>query len=106
MNIDPGWIAVVVTIIGFLGVLALSVGTRSPKETMVDHESRLREIESDLRGSGPLWEERHGRHEKALETLTVALNTLGEKIDTLSKSIDVKIEQVARRVDAIGTRGG
>lgn len=102
MTIDASWIAIGVSILGFLGMMAATLGTRTPKDIILDHEGRLREIEEELHGSGPLWQERHNRHEKSLETLTVALNALGEKIDMFSN----KIELVERRIDAVVARSG
>lgn len=106
------WIALGVSVCVFIGSIMVVLGVKSPKDEFAQMGrmleklgERVHDIELDLRGSGPLYQDRYERHENTLETLTVALNTLSEKLGTFSKGFDDKLEQLARRVDAIGTRG-
>jgi len=75
------------TAILLLGFIAMVISNlvRSPKEMMLDHESRLRNLE---RGDVPLLSERHERHEESIENLTHALTELSGKIEKLSIRVD------------------
>jgi hypothetical protein len=73
-----------IIVLGFVATIISNL-VRSPKETMLDHESRIRELERESIGDGPLREERHRRHEAAIEDLTLAMRELSTKFERWSQ---------------------
>lgn len=111
MTLDVGTAAGIIGILSFFGAVLVVLGVRSPRDVFQDikaiveaQDTRLRTVEYSMHGTIPLWDDRHKRHDEALEDLTVALNALGEKIDQLGKAVEARVEQVERRIDGIASR--
>jgi hypothetical protein len=105
MNFDIPIITLFTTIFGFVGVI-FSQFVRSPKETHLDHETRIRklelsdtggfdhearirDLEKHVSGSFPLWNDKHERYETAIEDLTIAVNSLKSQME---RSVEIQHE--------------
>jgi hypothetical protein len=55
----------------------------TPKEMSAQYESRLRALETGFNAMSVSTAGMHGRHEEAIESLTIAMNRLTVRIDTL-----------------------